>query len=257
LLHDDPGAIREVHKAYRDAGADVLITASYQATVEAFLRRGIALRRARELLVGSVALARDAGDGIVAASIGPYGAALADGSEYTGKYGLTEEELIAFHKERWGILAAAGADLLACETIPSAIEMRALARLLEETPGVRAWFSFSCRDGEHLNDGTLLRDCAAFLDGRERVAAIGVNCTAPRHVESLLKQAREATSRPLVAYPNSGENYDAVTGTWSGTADAEAFAAAAPAWKAAGAALIGGCCRTGPGYVRRLKEMLS
>ena len=162
LLVDDPAAIRAVHEAYLEAGADCVTTASYQATIEGFLTRGLTDDRAIELLRLSVHLACEARDRfwragearrgrlrpLVAASVGPYGAFLANGAEYTGDYDLDEDGLHAFHRRRFAILAGAGGDLLACETIPSRAEGRALARLIDETPGARAWLSFSCRDGE-------------------------------------------------------------------------------------------------------------
>jgi len=254
LLRDDPELVRCVHAAYLEAGADCIITASYQATLEGFGSKseGIAMLRR------SVQLAREAcgtRPALVAASVGPYGATLGNGAEYTGDYpGLDEERLYAWHRERFEILARAGADLLACETIPSFPEARALARLLRETDGIRAWFSFSCRDGHRLRDGTPIAACAELLEELDRVAAIGVNCTAPRHVESLLGKLK--TRHPLLAYPNSGEAYHATQRRWSGNADPEAFGEAALRWRAAGASLLGGCCRTGPGHIRRLRALL-
>jgi homocysteine S-methyltransferase len=254
LLRDDPEEIRAVHEAYRAAGADCAITASYQATIEGFEQHGASRREAIELLLRSVELAQ--GPGLVAASIGPHGAARADGSEYTGDYpGMDEEELYRFHAERFGLLAGSGADLLACETVPSLPETRALLRLLDEHPGTWAWFSFCCRDGERIADGTPLVDCAALCG--DRVSAIGVNCTAPRFVESLVGRLRAATDRPIVAYPNSGERYDAVAGAWTGARDPEDFAEAALRWRDAGADIIGGCCRTGPAHIERIRRRLS
>lgn len=235
LLRDAPGEIRAVHGSYVEAGADCLITASYQATLDTLEAKHLRL---------SVELARDAGPKLVAASVGPYGAALADGSEYTGDYG--DVDLAAWHRERFLVLDGSGADLLACETIPSFPEARALAGLLGRTP---AWFSFSCRDGTRISDGTPIRECAAFLDGVEGAAAIGVNCTAPRFVASLVREVKSATRKPVVAYPNSGERWE--RGAWAG--EAEDFADAAVSW---GASLLGGCCRTGPGHIRRLRERL-
>ncbi len=183
LLRDDPDAIRRVHLAYYGAGADCCTSASYQATIPGFVRSGMSPDEAREVIRRAVRLVIEARDEfwavganragrlrpLAAAGVGPYGAYLADGSEYTGTYDLDEAGLIDFHRERWAILAGGGADILACETIPSLAEARALARLLSETPGVYAWFSFSCRDGAHISDGTPIADCAAFLADFERV----------------------------------------------------------------------------------------
>jgi homocysteine S-methyltransferase len=242
LLRDAPAEIRAVHESYVAAGADCLITASYQATPGALGPRHLLL---------SVALAREAGPKLVAASVGPYGAALADGSEYTGDYG--DVDLARWHRDRFEALDGSDADLLACETIPSFPEARALAGLLSRKA---AWFSFSCRDGKRIADGTPIRECARFLDGFDLVCAIGVNCTAPRHVESLVGEVRAATGKPVVAYPNSGERWDAATRGWTGARDPSGFADAAVRWLRAGAALLGGCCRTGPDHVRRMRERL-
>jgi homocysteine S-methyltransferase len=255
LLAEDPEEIRAVHRAYREAGADCVITASYQATVEGFRRQGKTREEAASLLQLSVDLAR--GRGLTAASIGPYGAALADGSEYTGDYpGMTEQALYDFHASRFRILAESGADLLACETIPSFPEAQALARLLDESRGVRAWFSFSCRNDAEISDGTPIGEAAALLADRERLSAVGVNCTAPRHIEALIAELRAATQVPILVYPNSGERYDQASRTWSGTRDPVDFARAALRWRDAGASILGGCCRTGPEHIRRMREAL-
>lgn len=242
LLIDNPEEISAVHDAYVQAGADCCITASYQASVDALRARGA---DPEALLLLSVDLAR--GADWCAASVGPYGAALADGSEYTGDYG--DVDLERWHAERFAILDSSDADWLACETIPSFAEAQALARLLDRKP---AWFSFSCRDGRHICDGTPIRECAAFLDGLEKVMAIGVNCTAPHFVTSLIEEVKRGTDKPVVAYPNSGERW--VDGHWTG--EPEGFAGLAQEWFDAGARLIGGCCRTGPEHIRRLVREL-
>jgi homocysteine S-methyltransferase len=189
---------------------------------------------------------------LVAASVGPYGAMLHDGSEYRGDYGLSVAELIAFHRPRLAVLAAAGADLLACETIPCQAEAEALLALLDELPDSFAWFSFTARDEAHSSHGEPIAQCAALLAAHPRVAAVGINCTAPGLISALVRAIAGACAKPIVVYPNSGERYDAATGGWSGEADCEAFGAAARSWHAAGARLIGGCCRTGPEHIREL-----
>jgi len=244
LLRDDPDAIRAVHRAYVEAGADCVITASYQATLE---------RLPAEALRLSVKLAREASPRIVAASVGPYGAARADGSEYTGLYDLDERGLRGWHAPRLRVLAESGADLLACETIPSFPEARALADLLDDTP---AWLSFTCRDGERISDGTPIETCARHLDAVDAVRAIGVNCTPPRFVESLIHRIRAVTGKPIVAYPNSGERWDAARRCWTGTRDPGEFAEMALRWRDAGATVLGGCCRTGPAHIRALRALL-
>lgn len=270
VLLENPELIRAVHADYFAAGADVAITASYQASFEGLARRGLDRAQAAELMARSVLLAAEARDAfwadparragrprpLVAASVGPYGAILHDGSEYRGDYGLSEDELVAFHRPRLAALAAAGADLLACETIPSLEEARALARLLPEFPGVWAWVSFSCRDGAHTCHGEPIADCAALLDAHPQVVAVGVNCTAPQHIGALVAAIRGATAKPIVVYPNSGEAWRAETGTWEGEASCADFAQQALGWRAAGASLIGGCCRTTPAHIAELAAAL-
>lgn len=258
-LMDAPERIAAVHRAYLEAGADILTTASYQATVPGFRAKGCTASEARRLLGLSVRLAAGARDAyeketgrhaLVAASVGPYGAYLADGSEYRGRYGLTGAELAAFHRERLAILMEAGPDLLACETLPCLIEAEALADCLAPYPPGCAWISFSCADGSHTSGGDDIAACAAFLDGVPQVAAIGVNCIAPAHAAPLLSQMRGHTAKPLAVYPNSGEVFDTVRRVWTGQpAD---LAALVPAWLDAGARLIGGCCRTAPDTIRAL-----
>jgi homocysteine S-methyltransferase len=230
LLLTRPDAVREVHRDYLDAGADCLITATYQASIPGLQAEGLSEERAARLLRDAVATAREARDEffegreqpdegrarpIVAASVGPYGAYLADGSEYRGNYRITRGELLAFHEPRWEALIDSEADLLACETIPSAQEAEVLLGLLEQTPGFPAWVSFSCRDGERISDGTPLSDCVALFEECDSVIAVGVNCTAPRHVNSLIERVRHAApTKRVVVYPNSGQTYDAERREW-------------------------------------------
>lgn len=265
-LIEAPQLIRQVHYDYFAAGADCAITASYQASIAGFQRRGLSQAEALALLRRSVQLAQEARAAfwqdpakrrgrpwpLVAASIGPYGAVLADGSEYRGDYGLSEAQLMAFHRPRMAALLAAGADLLACETIPCLSEARALARLLAEFPGAAAWLSFSARDEAHTCQGEPLAEGVAWLNAQPQVVAIGVNCTAPGYLPALLAGLRTMTDKPLAAYPNSGEVYEAARGDWQGRAEVADFAEAARGWYAAGARLIGGCCRTTPEHIRAI-----
>jgi homocysteine S-methyltransferase len=269
VLLEQPERIAAVHADYFEAGADVAITASYQASVEGFRRRGLTTGQALGLIRRSVTLAREARDRfwerpehrvgrsrpLVAASVGPYGAYLADGSEYRGDYPLTEDQLAAFHRPRLEALVEAGADLLACETIPCLREAAALVRLLAEYPHIHAWISFSARDGEHLCSGEPLEEAARWLDGRAQVAAVGINCTAPRHMASLIGILRRNCRQPVVVYPNSGEAYDAGTKTWNGAGPAGDFGRWARTWQEAGAQLIGGCCRTTPEDIRAVARL--
>jgi homocysteine S-methyltransferase len=193
---------------------------------------------------------------IVAASIGPYGAFMADGSEYTGRYDLDEGGLYDFHRGRWAILARSQADLLACETIPNEREATVLLRLLRETPGRWAWLSFCCRDERHLSDGSRLRDAAQACDEEPRVAAVGINCTAPDLIPSLLDEARRETEKPILVYPNSGERYDAAEKSWHSAPSSTDPKEAAVDWARRGAVGIGGCCRVGPETITEIRHGL-
>ncbi|MGW0331060.1 homocysteine S-methyltransferase [Streptomyces sp. NPDC003011] len=252
LLAERPGALTEAHLGYFLAGADVAITASYQATFEGFAGRGIGRERAAELLGLSVALARDAArraraEGVtrplwVAASAGPYGAMLADGSEYRGRYGLSVAELETFHRPRLEVLAAAGPDVLALETVPDADEAEALLRAVRGL-GVPAWLSYSVA-GDRTRAGQPLEEAFALAADADEVIAVGVNCCAPGDVDGAVETAARVTGKPVVVYPNSGETWDAGARAWAGRSS---FAPEeVRGWRASGARLIGGCCRVGP-----------
>ena len=265
VLMENPQLIYDVHLDYFRAGAQVAITASYQATPEGFAARGLHETQSRALIARSVELARQARDAyraenpaakglLIAGSIGPYGAYLADGSEYRGDYQRSAQVFQDFHRPRIDALLEAGADLLACETLPSFDEIRALAQLLVEYPVAQAWFSFTLRDSQHLSDGTPLRDVLAFLADYPQILAVGINCIALENTVDALSYLHSQTSLPLVVYPNSGEHYDAVTKTWHHHGEACAtLEGYLPEWLAAGAKLIGGCCRTTPKDIAALK----
>lgn len=266
VLLEAPNLIRQVHLDYFLAGADAAITASYQATIAGFMRRGLNRTEAVALIRRSVHLAVEARDifwadpanrmgrlrPFIAASVGPYGAFLADGSEYRGDYGLSEAALVEFHRSRLAALPATGVDILACETLPCLLEAQALTRLLAEFPNTYAWISFSARDDAHTCHGERLADCAAWLDTHPQIVAVGVNCTAPQHIPALVRAIRSATAKPIVVYPNSGETYDIVHRTWRGPSACATFAKQAREWYACGANIIGGCCRTTPAHIRAL-----
>jgi homocysteine S-methyltransferase len=267
-LVERPDLIRQVHLDYFRAGADVATTATYQATFEGFARRGIERQAAVQLMCRAVDIAVAARDEfwalesnragrlrpLIAASFGPYGAMLADGSEYRGRYELDDGALAEFHAPRLRVLADAGADLLACETIPCLREALVLARGLREFPGVHAWISFSCRDGAHTSEGEDIGECVAQLRAYPQIAAVGVNCTAPQYITPLLRKMRAKTDKPLVVYPNSGECYEASIKQWRGAGGAWQIGAQARLWYAEGARLIGGCCRTGPLEISSVKQ---
>ena len=254
MLIDAPEMIRQVHADFLKAGADIIATASYQASFEGFAQAGYGHGQAESLMRLSVDLALLAREAfwahdenrrkrirpLVAASIGPYGACLHDGSEYHGNYGLEKDALIDFHRPRMQVLADTGADLFAFETIPSLLEAEALLELMQEFPEKCAWLSFSCRDGKHVSHGERFSACAALADNSEQIVGVGLNCTAPEYATDLLKSAHGITT-PLVVYPNSGEQWNPDGNQWSGE-----VCATLPVedWYDAGARLIGGCCRT-------------
>jgi homocysteine S-methyltransferase len=263
LLLDNPGLITEVHRAYVDAGADVVIGASYQASFDGLEHRGLDRVAARALLARSVELARDGADGraLVAASVGPYGAVLANGAEYTGDYGLGASDtarraLRDFHGPRAEALAAAGPDVLAIETIPSIVEAEALLQVLDALGDVPAWISFSCRDAGHLNDGTAFADAVDLVAGHPSVVAVGANCTSPLAVPGLVRVAAQRTATRVVAYPNKGGTWDAEAKRWTGNDLPLGLGPVAVELRNAGARLIGGCCGTGPSDIRAVAGTL-
>ncbi len=259
VLVDDPDAIRGVHQAYFDAGADVAISASYQATFEGLAGRGIERAGAATLMRRSVELAREAasGDQVVAASVGPYGAMLGNGAEYTGDYDKDEDELVDFHVPRIEALAEAGPDVFAVETIPSVVEGGALVRALERVPEIPAWVSFSCRDGGHVCDGTPIASAVEVVAASPSVVAVGVNCTSPLHVERLVETISATTDKPVVCYPNRGSFWDPMRKAWTDPPRQDARPPLRPlAWKEAGASMIGGCCGTTPDDIAAIAAAL-
>ncbi len=277
LLIDAPDEVTAVHDTYLRAGADCLTTATYQATVPGFARVGLERREAERTLRSSVEIAVSVRDRflaegnaiemrggerlppIVAASVGPYGAYLADGSEYDGRYGLTDADLRDFHADRFRLLAGAGADLLACETIPSTQEAAVLLSILDGTPGAWAWLTFSCADGRRIWDGSPIETVVRLCHGRERVAGVGINCTDPRHAGELVRRVRSETDLPIVLYPNSGEQYDAVSKTWApprDDPDSMTWLEGVRAGWDVGARVVGGCCRIGPEDIAELRALL-
>jgi len=267
LLLADPDAVEDVHLAYFRAGAQVATTASYQASVEGFAEVGLDRAAALSAIGTSVALARHARDRyreeiegsapglLVAGSVGPYGAMLADGSEYRGDYDVTAERLTAFHRPRMEALVEAGADLLAMETIPSVREADVLVRLLEEVD-LPAWLSYSCRDATTTSAGEPIAEAVAVGED-PRVVAVGVNCTAPRFLPALLAAARDATDRPLIAYPNGGDRWDAPSRRWVADPGGRFDPTTVATWTTLGATWLGGCCGTGPAEIRALANALA
>ncbi|MFI6094670.1 homocysteine S-methyltransferase [Lentzea sp. NPDC051213] len=253
LLLTDPEAVRAAHLAYYRAGAEVAITASYQVTFDGFARHGVSPAETARLLRTSVALARSAASDVegrrwVAASVGPYGAMLADGSEYRGRYGLSRQALVDFHRRRTEELCAAEPDVLAVETIPDTDEAEAVLEVIRGS-GMPAWLSYSIR-GDRTCAGQPLAEAFAVAAGIDEVIAVGVNCCPPKDVAAAVTTARVVTGLPVVVYPNSGEVWDAGERTWTG--DGVGFAPLVSDWTGRGARLVGGCCRTGPDAIAAL-----
>ena len=260
LVKQNPDALREVHRDFLLAGADVIATATYQASVPTLLACGHDFASASRLLQSAVDLAIDernasAPESLVAASIGPFGAHLADGSEYTGAYAITDDELHAFQVERWKILVDSPADILACETMPSLADVRVCARLLRETPDRWGWISLMCRDAGHLADGTPLNEVLTVLADVPNLAAVGANCIPPSIGAAIIDTFRAHTDHPLIVYANASNAWNCEMGRPHDELGAEAFADESRAWREHGARLIGGCCKTTPEHVRRLKHL--
>jgi len=253
LLADDPATIVAAHRDFARAGARVLTTASYQATITGFRRRGLDVEAAQRLIRSSVDLAHTAAAAAVAegsadpplwiaASVGPYGAALADGSEYRGRYGLSHAELVRFHRPRMTLLAQARPDVLACETVPDIREAEALLSVLAELD-IPAWLSYTI-DGTTTRAGQPIEEAFALAAGNPAVIAVGVNCSSPVDTTAAVPVAARASGKPVVAYPNSGERWDPATRRWFGTPTD--LSGLVPRWVDEGARLVGGCCRVSP-----------
>ncbi|WP_293056968.1 homocysteine S-methyltransferase [Mycobacterium sp.] len=255
LLLDAPEAIIAVHRAFFDAGAMIATTASYQASFQGFAARGVDRAGTVRLLRRSVELARTAAGGVhgrwVAASIGPYGAALADGSEYRGRYGRSVAQLENWHRPRIEVLAEAGADILALETIPDIDEAEALVNLVHGL-GVPAWLSYTI-EGSRTRAGQLLDEAFAVAAGSAQILAVGVNCCSPDDVLPAIGPAVD-TGKPVVVYPNSGQRWSRRRRTWLGPSRFSAHTA--EQWVAAGARIVGGCCRVRPADIAELAALL-
>lgn len=249
-----PELIVAAHRRFVDAGADVVITASYQASVTGFERAGLDADAARAALASTTELARRSGAAFVAASVGPYGAFLADGSEYRGTYAATWDEVRAYHHDKLAVLASSGADLIAIETIPTVAEAEIVLDELARLDAPPAWLTFTCADAERTCGGEPFADAVAAVEGAPGLIAVGVNCTDPRHVTSLLRAARSVTDLPFVVYPNHGRAWDADAKCWIGDGD-DQLAVRAGEWAALGARLVGGCCGVGADGVRAIREV--
>lgn len=267
VLVENPALIYQVHLDYCRVGADFIITSSYQASVPGFARRGINEVQALALIAKSVELAKQARTDylkeidqpktiLIAGSIGPYATFLADGSEYRGDYQLSFDEYAAYHRPRITALVQAGVDFLCFETIPSVSEVKSMIKLLAEYPNVTAYMSFSLCDAEHLCDGTSLANFIDMINQQRQIVAVGVNCIALDKVSGALKTLNILTDRPLLVYPNSGEQYDPVSKTWISKANKQTLVDHIDEWLVLGAKMIGGCCRTGPEDIAQIAKRL-
>jgi homocysteine S-methyltransferase len=291
VLEDNPEAIEAVHLDYLEAGADCILTASYQVSALGYaepardthdwmedsqdnrvpgILKGcrtsqVADQAAAAAIRKSVDLAVSARKKYqqrsprpvwIGASLGPYGAALHNGAEYHGNYEIGFADLVRFHAGRLAVVAETAADFVAFETIPLLEEARAIVQALHQHPAVHGWISFTCKDGQHIAHGEKLTECAALLEPEPQVLAIGVNCTHPKYITPLIGELKNATRKPIIVYPNSGEGWDAKNRRWTGTSSAAEFGHMAREWAAAGAQIIGGCCRTGPEHIRAIFEVL-
>jgi homocysteine S-methyltransferase len=265
VLEEDPERVIAVHRAYIEAGAEIIETASYQVSRMGYAEIVLESSRADAALLRSVALAREAVAFyperriLIAASLGPFGAALHNGAEYHGNYTCTFGDLIQFHRQRIDVLASVPPgqtpDLLAFETIPSLAEAEAIGQALALHPELAAWFSFTCRDQQHVAHGEFLRQCAAAVAPLPQAVALGVNCTHPSFISPLIAELRSASDKPVIVYPNSGEGWDAEHRCWTGTSDPSSYGDEARQWFAAGAQIIGGCCRTRPAHIRQVANL--
>jgi homocysteine S-methyltransferase len=262
LLRDDPAAIAQVHQDYVAAGGRVIITASYQASRAGFVATGMTETQADDLMRLSITLAKDVAAKApekvwVAASVGPYGAVLGGGQEYVGNYGVAHEDLVKFHRERIEVLASANPDVLACETIPDLDEVRALVEVLADYPLIPAWITMSAQDGASTCAGQGIGHLAEIVKDCESIVAVGVNCTMPEHVTSLLYKLSAKTSLPLVVYPNAGRVWDGENKCWIGEGHTTLPSKIVKEWVSAGATLIGGCCGLGPDAITQLDNDLA
>ena len=266
VLDTSPDIIHQVHIDYLRAGADCISTVSYQVSALGYAELGRSVSDASCALRQSVEIARATLDDFrqessrptfVAASLGPYGAALHNGAEFHGRYDIAFDDLARFHAERLAVIADTEADLVALETVPSLEEARAIAAALAGFPSMAAWVSFTCRDERRVAHGEPLTECAALLDSYPQVVAIGVNCTQPTFIPALIGEIKSASGKPVFVYPNSGELWDAKTRSWYGPSNAADYAQQAKGWYASGAHAVGGCCRTTPAHIRAVREALT
>lgn len=266
-LLENPDAVTRAHADFVAAGADIVITASYQVSRWGFEQAGLAAEQADAALRSATRAARAATEQfpdrrvLVAASVGPYGAILHDGSEYRGNYGRTHQQLVDFHRERLDVLVDSAPDLLAVETIPDAVEAQALVEVLADHPSMPAWVTFSAVDDEHVCAGQSIEEAVTVAASAPSVVAVGINCTDPRHVAALVGRIRSACDLPIVVYPNAGGAWDAADGQWHGGTSGDPALAfpeqVVQSWLDAGARAVGGCCGTDAVAISRIAQQLA
>jgi len=268
IIAEAPLAVKEVHLSYLNAGADCIISSSYQATVPGFVSAGYSRKEAVELIGRSVKIAIESIKAFndlepdtvkrprpfLAASAGCYGAFLADGSEYRGDYHLELEGYKNFHKERVDILAEAGAGIIAFETFPSMEEAAAVAELMDEYNDLEYWIVFTVRDFETTSHGDSFKDCIKMLQGKKNLIAAGINCSPPELISPILDSLDPELKRNFAVYPNSGEHYHTDCSCWDDDPSASDYYSYAGEWHKKGAVIIGGCCRTGPSDISKIKS---
>lgn len=267
VLDKQPNLVKQVHQEYFKVGARLAITDTYQANVQAFVANGYSERQAHALIKRAVQLARDARDeyqqatgvyNYIAGAVGPYGAYLADGSEYTGDYQRSEAEFKEFHRPRLTDILSVGVDVIAIETQPRLDEVIAVLKLAKElAPTIPCYVSFSLKDHASLADGTPLAVAAATVDQYDNVFAIGANCIPLERVAPAVTVIRRATDKPIIAYPNSSAVYDPQTKTWAYPHGHRSLASYLPQWLSAGVTIVGGCCTTTPADIALLHEKLT
>lgn len=268
VLIEEPAKIRQVHSDYFEAGANVAITASYQATEAGFKARGLDSKTAYDLIAQSVTLAKEARADfltrhpekdpkslLIAGAVGPYGAYLANGAEYTGDYHLSDDEYRAFHQLRLKALVEAGADFLGIETQARLDEVKVLLKMAEELDA-SAWVTFTLKDSGHIADGTPIEEAAEVCGKHPLVDAIGINCVKREVVAEALQRISSVTDKPMIVYPNSGETYDPSTKTWHHPVSGPGWENFVSKWKSMGAVCLGGCCRTLPSDIVQIANLM-
>lgn len=267
LLINQPDLIKQAHLKYLTAGAKCISTSSYQASIEGFAKYGFTQEESEKLMLGSIDLALEAKTTYleqnttdqaiyIAASMGPYGAVLADGSEYRGNYSISEKALKEFHLQRIRLFETTEVDFFGFETIPSLLEVKVLSELLLSSTKP-SWISFSCKDGSHLNDGNKIYEAAKLIADVDTVFALGVNCTSPKYISAIIEVLKEsAPQKKIIVYPNSGEVYHVESKSWLGVSNPYSFEKMALEWRKNGADIIGGCCRIGPEHIEKIRDLI-